>query len=83
MKEDPLLSISEVAKEIGVSESRLYEAFKKSMGVTPNEMRQRILCEIGVDFMHRIRKNLRNCFTFERRLDLSVMPFSYIICIAQ
>ena len=45
MKENPLLSISEVAKETGISESRLYEAFKKSLGVTPNEMRQRILCE--------------------------------------
>ncbi len=45
MREDPFCSIRQVAQAVNVSESWLYTVFKESLGMSPNEMRQRILCE--------------------------------------
>lgn len=45
MREYPFASMSEVATACNVSESRLYTVFKESQHLSPNEMRQKILCE--------------------------------------
>ncbi len=45
MREDPFCSIGDVAVAVGVSESWLYTVFKESLHLSPNEMRQKILCE--------------------------------------
>lgn len=45
MRENPFSLISEVAAGCGVGESWLYTVFKESLHLSPNEMRQKILCE--------------------------------------
>ena len=45
MRDDPFASMSEVAAACHVSESWLYTVFKESLHISPNEMRQKILCE--------------------------------------
>ncbi|MEE0929270.1 MAG: AraC family transcriptional regulator [Acutalibacteraceae bacterium] len=50
MKSEPSLSIGEVAKRCGVSESGLYAAFRKT-GTTPVDARQQMLCERAVTLL--------------------------------
>jgi len=45
MRQDPYAQIDQVARQVGISQSTLYSAFKKQLGITPNTMRQKILCE--------------------------------------
>ena len=45
MHENPFASMSEVAAACHISESWLYTVFKESLRLSPNEMRQKILCE--------------------------------------
>ena len=45
MREYPFASMSDVAAVCHVSESWLYTVFKESLHISPNEMRQKILCE--------------------------------------
>lgn len=40
-----MCSVSQIAKHCLVSESTLYDIFKKETGSTPNEFRQKLLCE--------------------------------------
>lgn len=42
---DPFAQISKVARACGVSESGLYAAFKRSAGLTPNTLRQKVLVD--------------------------------------
>ncbi len=50
MELDPRLSICEIAKNCGLSESGLYAAFRK-LNTTPVEVRQRMLCEKAVTLL--------------------------------
>ncbi len=45
MRSNPNCSMSEVANACGISESWLYNVFNQSLHISPNEMRQKILCE--------------------------------------
>lgn len=45
---NPGCKIPDIAKHCLISESGLYSLFKKETGVTPNDMRQRILCKKAV-----------------------------------
>lgn len=48
---DPFLSMSNVAKSCGVSESTLYSVFRNLQGFSPNFARQRALCEKAVQLL--------------------------------
>lgn len=50
MEIDPKLSIAEIARNCGLSESGLYAAFRQQ-GTTPVEFRQRLLCEKAVTLL--------------------------------
>ncbi len=45
MRENPFCAMHDVANACRVSESWLYTVFKESLNISPNEMRQKILCE--------------------------------------
>lgn len=45
MRQNPHARIEQVASYCGVSQTALYNAFRQQMGITPNTMRQKILCE--------------------------------------
>lgn len=45
MQEQPHLKIGEIAKRCNISESGLYALFQRKLHQTPNEMRNKILCE--------------------------------------
>jgi len=51
MRRKPECKVSEVAKHCLVSESVLYEIFKNEEGITPNTLRQKILCEKAVSLL--------------------------------
>ena len=45
MRADPHARLDQIAQRCGISQTALYNAFKNVLGTTPNDMRQRILCE--------------------------------------
>ena len=45
MRGDPQASMDTIARRCGMSPAALYKAFKHCLDVTPNTMRQRLLCE--------------------------------------
>ena len=45
MRADPHARLDTVALQCGISQSTLYNIFRSRLGITPNTMRQRILCE--------------------------------------
>ncbi len=51
MRKFPNASIKEVAEACGLSESALYGIIKKCRNTTPNEIRQKILCEKAVEML--------------------------------
>ncbi|MBE6959924.1 MAG: AraC family transcriptional regulator [Ruminococcaceae bacterium] len=51
LRENPHISMGELAKFCGISESGLYMAFKRSADCTPNEMRQRVLLERATELL--------------------------------
>jgi AraC-like DNA-binding protein len=51
MAEHVNCSIDEVAKHCHVCESVIYNAFRKTMGTTPNAQRLRLLCERAVELL--------------------------------
>lgn len=51
-------SMSEVAKACSISEPYLYVLFKRVMHQTPNEYRQRLLCEKGIELLRTTDKTV-------------------------
>lgn len=47
----PFSSLSEIAHMCGISEPTLYLVFKRAESITPNEYRQKILCDMGVKLL--------------------------------
>lgn len=47
----PYLSVAEIAKKCAISESYVYPIFKKITRVTPNDYKQRTLCEKGIELL--------------------------------
>lgn len=47
----PFSSLSEIARICGISEPSLYLVFKKAENITPNEYRQKVLCDMGVKLL--------------------------------
>lgn len=58
IRANPVASMPEVAKGCLVSESYLYLAFRSVMKMTPNEYRQRRLCEYGVELLESTDRSL-------------------------
>ena len=44
-------SISDIARQCGVSESAIYNAFRHVLGITPNTQRQILLCDRAVELL--------------------------------
>jgi two-component system response regulator YesN len=51
IKEEPTLSLSEIAKKCMISEPYMYASFKKATGKTPNDYRQKILSSRAVELL--------------------------------
>jgi len=51
IKEDPTASLREIAQKCMISEPYMYASFKKATGKTPNEYRQKVLCERAVELL--------------------------------
>ena len=49
--EHPRCSVPEIAAACGISEPYLYAVFKRSAGISPNESKQQILCEMATDLL--------------------------------
>ena len=47
----PHLSNAEIAKKCAISESYVYPVFKKMARLTPNDYRQKVLCEKGIELL--------------------------------
>ncbi len=47
----PHLSVSEIAKKCAISESYVYPVFKKMTRITPNDYKQKVLCEKGIELL--------------------------------
>ena len=48
LREEPHCTVTQLAKQLGISESSLYAAFKACGKTTPNALRQEVLCEKAV-----------------------------------
>lgn len=48
---DPMRKISDIAKEVGISESSLYSLFYTTFNATPNQVRQKALCKKSIDLL--------------------------------
>lgn len=51
IRENPHLSLAEIARMCSISEPYLYALFRKINRTTPNEFRQKVLCEQGVQLL--------------------------------
>ena len=58
IEEHPHAGLSEVAKLCGISEPYLYAQFKKATNQTPNEYRQQVLCEEGIQLLLTTNKKI-------------------------
>ena len=59
IRKNPDYRISDIAKLCLISESALYELFKKGEGLTPNTMRQQTLCEKAVFLLSTTDKSVQ------------------------
>lgn len=51
MRQEPHVRMEQVASYCGVSQTALYNAFRQQLGITPNGMRQGILCEAARELL--------------------------------
>ena len=51
IRQNPFLSIAEISRLCKISESYLYALFKKNAHSTPNDYRQRVMCNMGVELL--------------------------------
>lgn len=51
LSQNPFQNICQLARECGVSESSLYNIFKRSFGYSPNFARQKVLCEKAIHLL--------------------------------
>ncbi len=51
IREHPFFPLSEIAELCAISEPYMYSLFKKCTGTTPNDYRQRVLCEMGTELL--------------------------------
>jgi len=51
IRSHPHCSLSEIANMCTISQPYLYSLFKKIAHITPNDYRQKVLCEMGVDLL--------------------------------
>lgn len=51
IREQPYSSMSEIAKKCAISEPYLYSLFKKVTHITPNDYKQKVLCEMGIELL--------------------------------
>lgn len=58
IRENPSYTIPEIAKLCAISEPFLYNVFKKSFHMTPNEYRQKILCETAAELLISTNKQI-------------------------
>ncbi len=59
----PHCSISEIAAMCEISESYLYSLFKTVVHMTPNDFRQKILCENGIELLLTTNKTIEEITT--------------------
>lgn len=51
IERNPHMSLREISKLGNISEAHMYEVFKKTTGETPNDYRQKVLCEEGIELL--------------------------------
>ena len=58
IRQHPYCSLSDIASMCLISEPQLYNVFKKSVGITPNEFRQRVLTEAATELLQTTNKSI-------------------------
>lgn len=58
IEKKPHAPLREIAKMCAISESYMYEVFKKAIGETPNEYKQKVLCEEGIELLLTTNKKI-------------------------
>ena len=51
MTKHPNVTVSDIARHCGVSESAIYNAFRHVLGITPNTQRQILLCDRAIELL--------------------------------
>lgn len=51
IRQHPLLSLKKISEMCAISEPYMYSLFRKIKGTTPNQYRQKILCDMGIDLL--------------------------------
>ena len=51
MSKHPNVTIADIARHCGVSESAIYNAFRHVLGITPNTQRQILLCDRAIELL--------------------------------
>lgn len=51
IRKHPFCSLGEIAEMCAISEPYMYSLFKKRVGTTPNDFRQRVLCDMGIELL--------------------------------
>lgn len=51
IEKNPHTSLAEIARICAISESYMYAVFKRKTGKTPNDYKQRVLCEEGIQLL--------------------------------
>ena len=55
---NPNCSVPDIAKACFISEPYLYLLFRKVLGMTPNDYRQSVLCQIGINLLNTTTKSV-------------------------
>ena len=51
IKDNPFCSLSEVSLQCNISEPYMYALFRKNQSYSPNDYRQKVLCEMAIDML--------------------------------
>lgn len=58
IEKNPHSSLAEIARICAISESYMYAVFKRKIGKTPNDYKQRVLCEEGIQLLLTTNKTI-------------------------
>lgn len=58
--DNPLCKVSDIARHLLISESAIYHTFKKDIGITPNELIQKVRCDKAIQLLTTTNKSVQD-----------------------